>query len=40
MSYSYKIDAVIINILEICNDCDTFAYHRRYGYSVRLAERE
>lgn len=39
MPYSYKIDGIINNVLEICNDCDTFEYHRRFGYKVRIDEK-
>jgi len=39
LAYAYELDSVINQVIQICNDGDTFAYHRGFGYSVRIQEK-
>ena len=39
MGYSYSINQLIQKVHLICDDADTFKFHRQYGYKVRVEEK-
>jgi len=39
MGYSYNINQIIQKVNLICDDADTFKFHRRYGYKSRIEEK-
>jgi uncharacterized protein (UPF0335 family) len=39
MAYTNSLDSVINQVIQICNDGDTYAYHRSFGYSIRIQEK-